>query len=68
MTDKAESRLDKERRAIQRITGEKLPKQCECGGLMEYAYSFSRVWSGCLKCTPVSKINVNRLRNRNDKP
>jgi hypothetical protein len=41
-------------------TGKPLPKRCECGGKMEYAFSFGRVWSCCSKCTPVSKVNVTR--------
>jgi|HubBroStandDraft_6_1064221.scaffolds.fasta_scaffold484944_4 hypothetical protein len=30
-----------------------LPKKCECGGNMEYAFDFGRVFSVCDTCTPV---------------
>jgi hypothetical protein len=40
----------------------KLPYRCECGGLMEYSYDMGRVWSGCKTCTPVVKINLNKLK------
>ncbi len=39
-----------------------LPKWCECGGKMEYAFSFRRVWSCCKTCTPVVKLDLNMLR------
>lgn len=39
-----------------------LPYRCECGGIMEYAFDFGRVWSACKSCTPVVKIDVSKLR------
>ncbi len=39
-----------------------LPKNCECGGEMDYAFSFSRVWSVCKKCSPVVKIDISKLK------
>ncbi len=46
----------------------KLPRHCECGGIMDYDYSFGRVWSVCKTCTPVQKINVNKLRPKGATP
>lgn len=37
-----------------------LPKRCICGGKIEYAFSFGRVWSVCRKCSPVQKVGINR--------
>jgi hypothetical protein len=37
---------------------EKLPRKCECGGKMQYVLDFGRIWSACLKCTPVVEIKV----------
>jgi hypothetical protein len=37
-----------------------LPKNCECGGLLDYAFSFNRIWSVCLSCTPVTKVTWNK--------
>jgi hypothetical protein len=37
---------------------EKLPKKCECGGTMKYVRDFGRVFSHCLKCTPVVKVRL----------
>ncbi len=39
-----------------------LPYRCECGGVMDYDFDFGRVWSGCKTCTPVVKIDLNKLR------
>lgn len=39
-----------------------LPKLCECGGRIEYAFSFGRVWSVCSKCSPAQRVNINKLR------
>lgn len=41
-----------------------LPSRCECGGRMSYDYDFGRVFSHCLKCTPVIKVDVDRLMGR----
>jgi hypothetical protein len=35
-----------------------LPYRCECGGVMEYAVDFGRVFSVCKKCTPVVNLNT----------
>jgi hypothetical protein len=37
-----------------------LPYRCSCGGVMEYAASFGRVWSVCKRCTPVQKVTIRR--------
>ncbi len=34
------------------------PRLCECGGKVSYAASFGRIWSCCLKCTPVTTITL----------
>jgi hypothetical protein len=35
-----------------------LPYRCECGGIMEYAADFGRVFSVCKSCTPVVRIRL----------
>jgi len=37
---------------------QKLPRTCECGGRMKYTSQFGRVFSCCLKCTPVSTLTI----------
>lgn len=37
-----------------------LPYRCECGGIMEYAVDFGRVFSVCKSCTPVVRVRLNR--------
>lgn len=39
---------------------ERLPRKCECGGKMKYAFDFGRVWSWCEKCTPKVKVKVSK--------
>lgn len=38
-----------------------LPYRCECGGIMEYAFDFGRIFSVCRKCTPTVVVNVAKL-------
>lgn len=35
-----------------------LPYRCECGGVMLYSVSFSRVFSCCKRCTPRVKVKL----------
>lgn len=35
-----------------------LPIYCECGGKMEYTFSFGRIWSCCSKCSPVQTVKI----------
>ncbi len=41
----------------------KLPYRCECGGVMEYAVDFGRVFSACKSCTPTVRVNLPRSPN-----
>lgn len=34
------------------------PRKCECGGPMRYDRAFGRVFSYCMRCTPVSTIKA----------
>ena len=36
------------------------PGHCECGGLIKYERAFGRVFSYCMRCTPVEEIKVYR--------
>ena len=40
----------------------RLPKRCECGGKMVYAFAFDRVWSDCETCSPVTIIDPDVLK------
>ena len=40
---------------------QKLPKRCECGGLMDYRFDMGRIWSSCLSCTPIIKVRPSRM-------
>ncbi len=42
--------------------GRRLPRYCECGGLMEYAFDFGCVFSCCSKCTPITTIDATLSR------
>lgn len=55
-----EGMTERQKQAAIRRT-HRLPYRCECGGVMDYAVSFGRVWSHCKKCTPVTRIDLNRL-------
>ena len=48
-----------EKRVVRR-SGHVLPKYCECGGEMDYAFDFGRVFSYCKKCTPVVHVRVGK--------
>lgn len=37
---------------------------CECGGEVWGVQSFGRLWSGCDRCSPVQKVDVNSLKVR----
>lgn len=47
-----------------RLKPSKLPKKCSCGGRMEYAFDFGRVFSVCASCTPVVRVDVSKLRGK----
>lgn len=36
----------------------RLPKKCECGGLMQYEVDFGRVFSWCNTCTATTKVKI----------
>ena len=36
----------------------RLPKHCECGGLMIYDIDFRRVFCVCGSCTPVVQVTL----------
>jgi hypothetical protein len=36
------------------------PIWCQCGGKLVYARDFGRWFVHCSKCTPVTKIRINR--------
>lgn len=42
-----------------------LPKKCECGGIMEYAFQFGSVFSCCDTCTPKVKVSYRPVEKIN---
>jgi len=45
---------------IRRVLKEKYPDYCECGGVLDYAFQFGRVFMCCKKCTPVVKVKLSK--------
>lgn len=41
-----------------KVGEERLPKYCECGGVILYAVDFGMVFSCCKKCSPVIVLTV----------
>jgi hypothetical protein len=39
-------------------------RRCKCGGRIVYTRDFGRWFSYCDKCSPVSKINLARLKRK----
>lgn len=55
--------------AAERRAGMRLPRRCECGGRMAYDVSLGRVWSWCMRCTPVVRCGpVPRRRDKGVRP
>jgi hypothetical protein len=50
------------RQRIEAAAREDLPERCECGGKMEYAFDFGRVFSCCDTCTPVAVVHLPKPR------
>ena len=53
--------------SVKRPKGLRLPRRCECGGKMVYAFEFGRVFSHCASCTPVVVVKIPRTTHATDK-